>query len=731
MGFVYSRFGAGAAQILKGNARRLDQAFGDGLRPPPRMPVSTWAERYRRFPDDDAFPGPWRHSTAPELVEIMDALSPHDPCEEVALVKCAQSGGSASAENWIGFVSDLRPGPMLFVQATLKAAWDWAAEKFWPMVDATPRLNPDRGGSIKAQGLPDGDGSTKHKIKFARSSGYVLLAGANSAAGLRQRTVRYAIEDDLDQWPDNLDGQGSPEGMVDQRLKVWRRQGLSKRLKISTPTIKGASKIEAAYSAGDRRGYRLKCPGCGSRFLPVWEDIRWPDGKPEEAHLVAPCCGSIVEHWQKDGMKLRDGWLSEEIDGEKPPRHLTEEEFQAWRAKMPASRRRGFHLTGIISKFQTWADMATAFVDAQGDVNKLKTWTNLVFGWVFELKGEVPDYEKLRELAEEGWGVGRMPAGPIVTTLGVDVQGDGVYAELLGHGPHGETWQLDARFIPGGTDVKGEGAWATLDEYSRRGVVFPGGRVVAIDQECVDAGYHTEAAQAYCAKRPRRLAVYGRDGWHRPILGRGEAISYGKQGKRTGQASKRSEDKAYIVGTYGAKASWYGYLRSTLGYDKALREEGASAAKPYGLCHFSKDTPEDWFEQATAESIVAKFSNGYPKRVWQPMPGRENHYLDCRIYNLAAAEKLLLDTLQDADWARLRAERHAPRDERQGDLLAAPLQPGASKVNDEAEASPGLIEAGEVEAWNEAMKGLTDGRTRLRSRDRGAPEGDGERGGDD
>jgi phage terminase large subunit GpA-like protein len=60
-------------------------------------------------------------------------------------------------------------------------------------------------------GLPDGDGSTKKKIKFARSNGYVLLAGANSAAGLRQRTVRYAIEDDLDQWPDDLDGQGSPE----------------------------------------------------------------------------------------------------------------------------------------------------------------------------------------------------------------------------------------------------------------------------------------------------------------------------------------------------------------------------------------------------------------------------------------------------------------------------------------------------------------------------------------
>jgi hypothetical protein len=72
---------------------------------------------------------------------------------------------------------------------------------------------------------------------------------------------------------------------------------------------------------------------------------------------------------RRAGRSLAEGgdeagrWLAvEEIDGEKPPRVLTEEAFQGWRAKMPASRKRGFHLTGIISSFQTWADMATSFV---------------------------------------------------------------------------------------------------------------------------------------------------------------------------------------------------------------------------------------------------------------------------------------------------------------------------------------------------------------------------------
>lgn len=680
MGYAYDRFGATAARLLRGNARKLSLALAEGLRPPPMLKVSEWAVRYRRFPDDAPIPGAWSNDTAPELVEIMDAMSAHDPCEEGALIKCAQSGGSASAENMLGYVSDLHPGSALFVQATFQAAVDWAAEKFWPMVEASPRLDPERGGTIRAQGLANGDGSTSKKVLFSRSGGYILLAGANSAAALRQRTVRYAVEDDLDEWPSDLDGQGSPEGMVDARLRVWKSRGLSKRLKISTPTIKGSSKIGVAYRSGDPRRFYFKCPECGTRFAPEWSDIRWPDGEPERANLLAPCCGVEIEHWRKPSMKLSDGWLSLKIGDATPSRVLSEEEFQRWRAAMPQSVKRGWHLPGIISTFLSWSEMATGFVAAQGDVNKLKTWTNLVKGEEFELKGDTPDYEALKALREEFWGRGQMPAGVIVVTLGVDVQGDGLYLELVGWGPNQESWQLDARFIPGATHVAGEGAWKDLDEYSKRGVTFPGGKVFPIDQECVDAGYNTEAAQAYCARRPNRLATYGRAGWGLPILGRGAPIRYEAQGKRAGAASKRGEDKAHIVGVNNAKLNWYGFLRASLTAIEEAAKQGGDIVKPVGFVHLGRDVPDDWYEQATAETIVIKMVGSFPDRRWQPMPGRQNHYLDCRVYNMAAASKLMLDTLGPADWARLMAERYAPKDERQGDLLAGPLLVAAGEA---------------------------------------------------
>lgn len=678
----YGEFGPVAGPIMAANANRIDQALAEGFRPPKRLTVSQWAEEYRRFPDEAPFSGPWRHDVAPELVEMMDALSPGDPCEDVTIMKCAQSGATASAENWIGFISDQAPGPMLFVQSTVTMATEWATMKFWPMVEASPRLNPEKGGTIRALGKAEGDGSTKRFIRFSRSNGFVLLCGANSSAGLRSHTVRYAVLDDLDGWPDDLDGQGSPEVMVDQRLKVYRSQGQSKSLAISTPTIKGGSKIEARMRASDWRRFYLVCPACNSRFVPEWEHLQWPSGEPAKVWMAAPCCGAVIEHWQKAAMKRPDGWLSIEIDGKKPPSVLSEGRFQVWRRRMPRSVKRGFFQDGLIATFQKWEDMAVSFIAAQGDQNKLKAWTNLMRGLPFELKGGVPDYERLMALREQDWGRDRMPAGPIVTTMGVDVQGDGIYYEIVGWADHGENWSLAAGFIPGATDVKMSGAWLDLDALSQRGVQFPGGQVFPIDQECVDGGYHTDAAQAYCARRARRLCVFGRAGWNLPVLGRGEAVRYVMNGQHSGRASKKAEDKAYLVGTFGVKLTWYGWLRTTL---KVAADELASGAdqQPYGRCHFSRDAPPEWFEQVTAEIVVTKTVNGFPRREWQPMPGRANHWLDCRVYNIAAAEKLMLDSVTEPGWMKLRADRYAPRADMQPDLLdfvapqAAPAAPPA------------------------------------------------------
>jgi hypothetical protein len=203
-----------AASARPGAGRRASAAAA--------MNVSQWAPRYRRFPDDDAYPRPWKHETAPELVEIMDALSPHDPCEEVPLIKCAQSGGSASAENWIGYVSDnCGLGPMLFVQATLQAAWDWAAEKFWPMVEATPRLNPDKAARSRRMGCPTATGrrrrrssSPVERLCAAGRRQQRRRAFASAPCAMRSKTTWTSFPTTWTARAARRNGQPAPEGLA-------------------------------------------------------------------------------------------------------------------------------------------------------------------------------------------------------------------------------------------------------------------------------------------------------------------------------------------------------------------------------------------------------------------------------------------------------------------------------------------------------------------------------------
>jgi phage terminase large subunit GpA-like protein len=175
-------------------------------------------------------------------------------------------------------------------------------------------------------------------------------------------------------------------------------------------------------------------------------------------------------------------------------------------------------------------------------------------------------------------------------------------------------------------------------------------------------------------------------------------MRYETQGAKTGQASKKAEDKAYLVGTYGGKLSWYGYLKATI---KAAEDEAKPPHLPVhirGRCHFGRDANADYFEQITSEYVVMKFKNGIPKRVWDKRPGRpDNHYLDCRIYNLAAAEKLKVATLSDADWQDLRAKRYAAKNPDQGDLLDGLLRPKTTNETKarEAAAETPFIDAGE------------------------------------
>jgi phage terminase large subunit GpA-like protein len=85
----------------------------------------------------------------------------------------------------------------------------------------------------------------------------------------------------------------------------------------SSPTIRGASRVEQAWLASDQREYEVPWPGvrASSGKLPefkmhafAWDRIEWPEGKPEDAARRCPACGELIPHHLKDGMVSRGRW---------------------------------------------------------------------------------------------------------------------------------------------------------------------------------------------------------------------------------------------------------------------------------------------------------------------------------------------------------------------------------------------------------------------------------------
>ena len=87
--------------------------------------------------------------------------------------------------------------------------------------------------------------------------GFVTIAGANSPTGLRSHTVRILLADEIDGYPASAGNEGDPLLLATKRQTTYWNK---KQVDISTPTIKGASRIEIEYENSSRGGVEHALP---------------------------------------------------------------------------------------------------------------------------------------------------------------------------------------------------------------------------------------------------------------------------------------------------------------------------------------------------------------------------------------------------------------------------------------------------------------------------------------
>ena len=564
--------------------RAFWNAFAAGLRPDPVLTVSEWADENRMLPSRaSAEPGPWRTSRTPYLREIMDTLSVVDPTEMIVVMKGAQIGGTECGNNWLGYIIHHAPGPMLFVQPTVEMAKRTSKQRIGPMIEECPAL-AERVLPARSRD----SGNTVLSKEFA--GGLLVLTGANSAVGLRSMPVRYLFLDEVDGYEADVDGEGDPVELAIKRTLTYSRN--RKVLIVSTPTVKGISRVEAAFERSDQRYYNVPCPHCENMAPILWRNIRWPKDEPEGAALYCEECGGEIPERLKDRLLADGRWIPTVEDADI----------------------RGYHLSGLYSPlgWYSWADAAGDFLRAKKHGPEgLKTWTNTVLGETWEDQGD--SVEDVTLLARRQSYPAPVPADALILTAGIDVQNDRLELEVVGWGMGEESWGIEY-VVLWGDPGQGE-VWQQLREALSKVYAHENGHKVRIAAACIDSGHATQ--QVYEYVRVHRGALFAIKG----MAGEGRPIVSAPVKRRSGNS--RRMIPLFTVGVDEAK----GLLYSRLG----IREPGP------GYCHFPDHESYDieYFAQLAAEKRVTRFTKGFPRREWVKVRSR-NEALDCRVYAMAA-----------------------------------------------------------------------------------------------
>jgi len=592
------------------------------MRPDADLTVSEWADAHRMLGSRaSAEPGRYRTSRTPYMREIMDALSPSSAIQRIVFMKAAQVGATEAGNNWIGFAIHHAPGPMLAVQPTVELAKRNSRQRIDPLIEESPELRE----RVKPARSRDA-GNTMLSKEFA--GGILIMTGANSAVGLRSTPARYIFLDEVDAYPASADDEGDPVSLAEARSLTFAHR--RKIFLVSTPTIRGLSRIEREYETSDQRRFFVPCPHCGQFQWLKFERLRWDKGRPEAAAYHCEGCDRAIAEHHKTALLEAGQWRATAV------------------ATDPGTV--GYHLSALYSPigWLSWERIVRAWEAAQGSDEAIRAFKNTILGETWVETGEAPDWSRLYD-RREAWKPGIVPAGGLFLTAGADVQKDRIEVDVWAWGRGGTSWLVDHIVIGGGPDH--QGAWAELTKLLDRTWIHQNGAQLRLAKLAIDTGY--EAPAVYGWSRRQGVAqvapVKGVEGFNRssPVSGP-TYVDVTDAGKRL-----RRGARLWTVAVSTFKAETYRHL----GLPRPTKEELAEGVTfPPGTVHLPDWVDSEWLKQLVAEELVTvRTKRGFARLEWQKLRER-NEALDCRVYARAAAWIVGADRWSEARWVDLEAQ---------------------------------------------------------------------------
>ena len=547
------------------------------LPPPPVLSLSEWADRERVLgPEESSEPGRWKTARVPYLKGPMDAVS--DPNVRTVVMMCsARVGKTELLNNSVGYFIDQDPAPMLIVHPTIGDAKNWSKEKLAPMIANTPAIRT----KIKESGPRDSGNEIQRKVF---PGGYIYLTGGNSASGLKSRTTRIVIFDEVENIAKEAGEFGDPIELAKTRTTTY--PGRYKHLLVSTPGNREGSSIETAYKQGNMCRYEVPCPHCGALDHLRWGQMKWEKDAPDGAHYMCAHCQGVIEDRHKKQMLDAGIWIPQ---------------------KEGKAGVVSFHLNALYNPWISFGDLVKVFLEkkAKGPAG-LKTFINEYLGetWNDKLHEEEKVEGLLRRARQSNYVSDEVPVGVGMLVAGIDVQGDRVEVVVRGVGAKGVRWTIKHMVI-GGNPMMAS-LWDRLEKFLNSTWITRTGHEMRIRKSCIDEGFHSKHVKAFA----NRAGLRGRI-----AMVKGASV---RQQKWCLQA-KRVRG-LYTIDTVSIKDVVYDGLRIT---DPEMG----------GYQWFPKDTEQTYFDQLLSNRRDPKTHR------YEPISdGQREEVLDAHVYCEAAIE---------------------------------------------------------------------------------------------
>lgn len=605
-------------------ARLSFGAFGRGIKPVRPEPFHIWLPKNILLVDGPKKGELWSADDAPYLPGIAECLSIEHPCNYVTVRKAQQTGVSILALAWSLYISKVAPDNTLYAVPGIDTLQDINSAKFQPLIDAWQKRT---GKTVIYPNVNrSGAGSKTYEKKF--DGGSIFLGNANAVMDLSAKTCRYGIKDEVSKWQ-TLPNGADPETLFNGRFTAFRRTKNYKIFSLSTPEIDaggdvGHCRVDRDFQISDKRFWNIQCPECLHQLVMFDENLNVDVKHPHKTTYLCESCGHDISEPERVFAVRNGEWIPTGLGENLQP---------------------GFHVDAFISLMMSFEAIAEDRIKSErsGEIGK-KDYSNLDLAKPYELKGDAPDYQRLMERREDYqqyW----IPAEGLLLTCGVDVQHDCLYVEVVAFAQDRQTWSVAVEKFIGDTSDHKLGAWIELDAFYQRDFNTAYGTKRKIDATAVDAGDggRTDQVSEWCKLRPNCYAIKGVGGRGVPAISPPKKTSVTARGKR----KKYNSAELWPVGNWSIKSAFMANLHLS----------GLAAGElvdPPGYPHYGKWIAEDYFKQITAESFSSKLKNGKLIEGWDVLR-RDNHWLDCRVYAIAMAEKIGLSSKSLKDWQFLRS----------------------------------------------------------------------------